>query len=143
MFKNLKKTVAAALVGGVLTTSTVAPVQQAQAGLIFLPAGVGVVLLILGVIYDDLLLIILDADGNLNQDALEKVIAQKYPMIEDRDVVRALASAVREKAASVQADGEGRKQVSLSREEVLSLLAPTGMAELNPEAAEQIVRDLQ
>lgn len=137
--KTLKKFV----VTGMIAASLAAiPVRQANAGIILLPCGVGIVLIILGALADDALMILLDGNGNLSQDSLESALSKKYAFLDDRDVVRNLATAIREKAAST-VEVDGKKSVSLSREEVLAVLEPTGLAELNPAAVEQIVTDLQ
>jgi hypothetical protein len=111
--------------------------------LIFLPTGVGLIVLIIGLVNNDPLLTILDADGSVSQDALSRSLAAKYPAIDDANVTSALAQAIRAKAAVTTADAQGRKTVTLGRDEVMQILAPTGLAEINPAAAEQIVRDLQ
>ena len=138
--KNFKKVVSAFLIASTLSISASTP--PAKAGIILAPAGVGVVLLIVGVIYHNKLMIILDADGNLSQSSLEKGLDAKYSFIDDQDVVRNLASSIREKAASA-VEVDGKKLVRLSREEVLDILQPTGLADLQPEAVEGLIRDLE
>jgi hypothetical protein len=103
---------------------------------------VGVVLIVLGIYYHNKMLIILDADGNISQSALEQTLADRYSFIDNRDVIRNLAGAIREKAAST-VEENGQKNVRLSRGEVLTLLAPTGLADLNPTAVEGLIQDLQ
>jgi hypothetical protein len=137
---KFKKAVSALLIAGTLG---MVQASTAQAGIVFLPAGVGVAFLIIGLVYNDALLIILDADGNLAQDKLEAALAQKFPQIQDRDVLANLASAIRAKAAVTPADKDGRKTISLDRDQVLSILAPTGLADLDPAAADAIVAQLQ
>ncbi len=137
---RLKKSVSALLVAASL--STAAPTPQAQAGIILTPVAVGVVLIILGIKFHNKLLIILDADGNISQGSLEQSLTEKYGFIDNQDVIRNLASAIREKAASTT-EVNGSKTVRLSRGEVLSIIAPTGLADLNPSAVEGLIQDLQ
>jgi hypothetical protein len=138
--KPLKKSISALVIAATLSTSTPAP--QAQAGIILAPVAVGIALIILGIHYHNRLMIILDADGNINQQSLEKGLAQKYSFIDNADVIRSLASAIREKAAST-AEVDGQRMVRLSRAEVLSILAPTGLADLNPSAVDALIQDLE
>ena len=44
------------------------PTRQAKAGIIFFPVVIGIPLLIVGLVYHDWLLIVLDADGNVSQN---------------------------------------------------------------------------
>ncbi len=125
------------------TCSVALPARQANAGIILLPFGIGVLLVIMGAVYNDAGLLLLDADGNVKQDALESALAKKYSFIDDRAVVSNLALAIREKAASAEADKNGQKIAALSRAEVLNILAPTGLVELDPAAVEQVISDLQ
>lgn len=138
--QKIKKAVSALLVAGVLAAAPVAP---AQAGIILAPTGVGLILLIVGLVYGDPILIILDADGNLSQDSLAKALDAKFPQINDSDVTAAMAAKIREKAASTAANAKGEKSVTLSRAELSDILAPTGLEETNSAAFEQIVSDLQ
>jgi hypothetical protein len=138
--KNLKKSVSALVIAA--TLSTAAPAPQAQAGVILTPMAVGIALILLGVHYHNKLMIILDADGNINQQSLEKGLSRKYAFIDNSDVVRNLASAIRGKAASTP-EVDGQRMVRLSRSEVLSILAPTGLAELNPSAVDALIQDLE
>jgi hypothetical protein len=138
--QKIKKAVSALLVAGVLAAAPVAP---AQAGIILAPTGVGLIVLIIGLVYGDPLLIILDADGNLSQDSLAKALDAKYPQINDSDVTAAMAAKIREKAISTTANAKGEKNVTLNRAELSEILAPTGLEEANSAAFEQIVSDLQ
>ncbi len=138
--KNLKKSVSALVIAATLSSS--APTPQAQAGVILTPMAVGIALIILGIHYHNKLMIVLDADGNINQQSLEKGLAGKYAFVDNADVIRNLASAIRDKAAST-AEVDGQRIVRLSRSEVLSILAPTGLAELNPSAVDALIQDLE
>jgi len=137
---NLKKLSSSLLIASTLAVATPAP--QANAGIIFAPVAVGIAVLVVGIIYRDTLLIVLDADGNLSQSSLEANLAKKYSFIDDRDVIHGLASAIREKAITAPVI-DGKKTVSLSKDEVLNLIAPTGLADLQPAAVEALVQDLE
>ena len=138
--KTFQKAVSALLILGALSA---APVASSQAGIIFAPAGVGIFLLIVGLINNDPVLIILDADGNANQDSLTAALDAKFPRINDREVTTALAAKIRAKAVSTQANAKGEKNVSLTRAEVSEILAPTGLEESNVDSFNQIVAALQ
>lgn len=138
--QKIKKAVSALLIAGVLAAAPVAP---AKAGLILSPVGVGLVVLVIGLVYGDPFLIILDADGNASQDSLTSALDAKYPQIGDADVTAALAAKIREKAASIAANEKGEKNVTLTRAELSEVLAPTGLEEANTAAFEQIVSDLK
>lgn len=140
---KIKKLVSSLLIAGTLVASQAAS-RPADAGIIFFPFGVGVVLLIVGLVDHDSTLIILDADGQMNHDQLVQKLAKSFPAIDqDRDVLENLAGAIRAKAASTAPDAKGQVMVSLSADQVLSILAPTGLADTNPAAAQQIVSALQ
>ena len=138
---KLKKTVSAFMIASSLGVANPGA-PEAQAGIILTPVAVGVVLIILGIHYHNKLLIILDADGNLSQGALEQTLADRYDFIDNQDVITQLATLIREKSAS-SVEENGRKTVRLDRGEVLSILAPTGLADLNREAVEQMIKDLE
>jgi len=138
---KIKKTVSTLIIAATLGLSASAP-QPAQAGIILTPVLVGIVLLVYGIEYNNALWIVLDADGNLPQDALAQNLAAKYPFIDDRDVINNLAIAIREKAVTTPVV-EGKKNVTLTQTEVLTILAPTGLADLQPQAVQQLVQDLQ
>ena len=104
---------------------------------------IGIILLIIGLVYGDPVLIILDADGNASQDSLASALDAKYSQINDADVTQALAAKIREKAASTVANEKGEKNVTLTRAELSEILAPTGLEEVNSAAFEQIVSDLK
>ena len=137
---KIKKTVSTLIIAATLGLST--PSQPAQAGIILTPVLVGIVLLVYGIEYNNALWIVLDADGNLPQDALAQNLAAKYPFIDNRDVINTLAIAIREKAVSTPVV-DGKKNVTLTRAEVLNILAPTGLADLQPQAVETLVQELQ
>ena len=138
--KKIKQAFSALVIATMIGSA--APAPQAQAGIILVPFVVGIVFLVIGIEEHDVLLIVLDADGNLSQDALETNLAKKYTFIDDRDVIHNLASAIRDKSISTPVV-DGKKNVSLTKAEVLDLLAPTGLASLQPDAVDGLVRDLQ
>jgi len=138
--KKIKQFLATAAIAS--TILNVAPAPKAQAGIILTPVLVGIVVLVEGIRMHSWGLIVLGADGNMKQDSLEKALSTQYSFIDDRDVVSTLASTIREKAISAPVV-DGKKLVTLSKDEVLNILAPTGLAELQPEAVAQLVQDLQ
>jgi hypothetical protein len=138
--RKIKKSISAVMVAATLGAAS--PIPRADAGIILTPVAVGVVMIVLGIVYHNKLLIILDADGKLDRSALEQSLAEKYPFIDNQDVIRALATAIREKADSVT-EQNGSKTVQLSRGEILQILSPTALAELNPSAVEGLIQDLQ
>ena len=139
--KKLKRAMTSLLIAASLTVAVPSP-QPAQAGIILTPFLVGIVLLVYGIEYHNPLWIVLDADGNLSQDSLEKSLTQTYSFIDDRDVIHNLAAMIREKAIHTPVV-DGKKNVTLSKDEVLNILAPTGLADLQPEAVARLVKDLQ
>jgi hypothetical protein len=138
---RFKKSVSTLMIAASLGTVTPAP-KPAQAGIILTPVAVGVVLIILGIHYHNKLLIILDADGNVSQGSLEQTLSDRYSFIDNQDVISNLATAIREKASSM-IEENGRKVVRLTRGEVLGILAPTGLADVNSSAVEALIQDLQ
>jgi hypothetical protein len=138
--KKIKKLIATLVIAG--TIGNVAPAPQAQAGIILLPVIIGYWILLQGIATNNIALVLLGADGNMKQDALENFLAQNYGFIEDRDVISQLAYSIREKAA-ITPVVDGKMNVTLSKDEVLKILAPTGLADLEPVAVAKLIQDLQ
>lgn len=87
------------------------------------------------------LLLTLDADGALPKEKLISDLSKKYPFIENQDVVAEIASLIREKAGNDFIEGT-QKLVSLSNEEVLSLLSPIDLTGKELEV-ETLLKDLE
>lgn len=127
---------------------TASPERDAHAGLFLTPVyGIGVPIVVFALLYDGewsvkIPLIFLDSEGNPRQGALEGGLASRYPFIDDHAVIADLASAIRARAAATRADAQGRKAVRLGREQVLEILEPTGLVELEPEKVEGLIADL-
>ena len=138
--KKIKKFIATLVIAG--TIGNVAPAPQAQAGIILLPVIIGYWILLQGIATNNIALVLLGADGNMKQDALENFIAQNYGFIEDREVISQLAYSIREKAA-ITPVVDGKMNVTLSKDEVLKILSPTGLADLEPVAVAKLIQDLQ
>ncbi len=138
--KYIKQTFSVLVIMALMSVAM--PTRQAKAGIIFFPVGVGIALLIIGLVYHDTLLIILDADGNVSQNAIEQSLSKKFSFIDDRAVIGNLATAIRAKA-DVAPLIEGKKMVSLTSDEVLQIIEPTGLAELNPNAVKQLIQELK
>lgn len=84
-------------------------------------------------------LIVLSEDGSSSQDQIESSLSQKYDFIGDREVITSLASAIQVKAEKMEIK-DGKKIVSLSSDEVRSILDP---AELSDEHINTIISDLK
>ena len=140
IMNRVKKFLATLAIAG--TIGNVAPAPQAQAGIILLPVVIGYWIIIAGLAQNNIALVLLGADANLKQDSLEKVLSDSYRFIDDRDVISNLATAIREKAAGTPVV-DGKINVSLTKNEVLAILAPTGLAELQSDAVAKLVQDLQ
>jgi hypothetical protein len=89
----------------------------------------------------DPILVGLDADGNVSREALVRDLVRTYDFIDDREVVLGLAQAIAAKAeAAPRADG--RRRVSLTRDEIIQILEPSGLGERKPAEVGQLMRDL-
>ena len=128
--------VAATLAAGVSVTSP----QETQAGIILAPFVIGIVLIVVGIEENRLGLLVLGQDGLANRDQLSAKLQEKYGL-EDQAVAQQFADVIRSKAAVAPVDTKGAKTVTLSRDEVMNILAPTGLDDLNPNLVEQMVSD--
>lgn len=140
IMKNVKQMFSVLLIMAMMSVAL--PTRQAKAGIIFFPVGVGIALLIIGLVYHDTLLIILDADGNISQNAIESALTKRFSFIDDRAVIGNLATAIRAKADTTPMVG-GKKMVSLTSNEILQIVEPTGLAELQPASVQQLIHELQ
>ena len=139
-FKNYLMSLMSLMIASLLLFSQ--PVKKAEAGIILVPVLIGIVLLVVGIENHDVLLIILGADGNISQDALEQSLDKKYAFIDDLNVIHQFALMIKEKAKSV-IEVNGQKLVTFTAEEVKTLLEPTGLAFLHPELVEGMISDLR
>ena len=137
--KSLKKIIAGLALS--VTLFTAVPAPQAQAGLILLPTGVGVVILIIGAIQNRLGLIILDGSTAV-ADQIQDSLATKYPFIDDQVALADLAKLIAEKIDVADLSGE-QVELKLSRQEILNVLAPTGLATLEAQKVEALISDLE
>jgi hypothetical protein len=135
----LKRVLSPLLIAATLSTG-VMRAQPAEAGIILTPLIVGIVILVVGLEDHNLGLVILGQDGNLNRDQLATKIQTQYNL-EDPAIAQQFADAINAKAATTQAAANGAKTVSLSRDEVMNILAPTGLDVLNPALVDQMVSD--
>lgn len=115
------------------------PAPKAEAGILLLPTGVGVVFIVLGVVYDRLGLIILD--GN-TQEVVKQKLAEKYPFIDDQAALNELSQVVVNKM-NEQDMSKKEITINISREEIEQILAPTGLLELEAANVEAMIEDLQ
>jgi hypothetical protein len=136
----LKKVLSPLLIAATLSTG-VMRAQPAEAGIILTPLVVGIVILVVGLEDNNLGLVILGQDGNLNRDQLAAKIQAQYNL-EDPAIAQQFADTINAKAATAEVSANGSKSVSLSRDEVLNILAPTGLDVLNPSLVDQMVSDL-
>jgi hypothetical protein len=136
--KSIKKMFTTLALAVTLFTSMPAP--KAEAGLILLPTGVGIVFIVLGVVYDRLGLFILDGDQTL-ESQLESKLAEKYSFIDDTQAIKDLAALVATKVDGADLSAE-QVEIKLSREEILKVLEPTGLAELETEKVEAMIAEL-
>ena len=138
MIKKFKKLVLASAI--VFSSMSVVP-QSAQAGIFLFPAGgLGLYFIIMGAVYDRPGLIILKNDKN---EQMKNFIAEKYPTLDDVDVIEELALAINSKVESTDANEKGEIKVQLSKEEVEDILAPSGLLDLDPELSQKIIEDLK
>lgn len=87
-------------------------------------------------------LFVLSEDGSLPQSDLEKIIAMKYPFIQEADVIQDLAILIKEKAEAQEYVND-QKFVTVSEEEVHALLAHTDLPETSPEQVQILVNELK
>jgi hypothetical protein len=134
-----KKVLSPLLIAATLTAGMMKP-APAEAGIILTPLVLGVVILVVGLEEHNLGLTILGQDGNLNRDQLAAKIQAQYNL-EDPAVAQQFADAINAKAAATPVATNGTKTISLSQDEVMSILAPTGLDVLNPSLVQQMVTD--
>jgi len=135
----LKKILSSLVIAATLSMGVSSP-QSAQAGIILSPVVIGIVLIVIGIEDNNLGLVVLGEDGAVNRDQLAAKIQAKYGL-EDQAVAAAFADTIRAKALTAPVDAKGAKTVNLSKDEVLSILAPTGLDVLNPDLVQKMVTD--
>ncbi len=118
---------------------TMTPASKAHAGIILAPTGVGIILIVLGVMRDNLTLLILD--GSSAQSNIEKELSRRYTFIDDQQAIRDLAGAITKK---FEAQGKITQEVEikLDKGEILDILAPTGLIELQPAKVQNLINEL-
>lgn len=115
------------------------PTSKAHAGIILAPTGLGIILIVLGVMRDNLTLLILD--GSSAQSNIEKELSRRYTFIDDQQAIRDLAGAITKK---LEAQGKITQEVEIKLEkgEILEILAPTGLIELQPAKVQNLIAEL-
>jgi len=88
-----------------------------------------------------IILIVLDADGGLPQDQIRMNLQKKYKFIENTEVFNQLSQMIKTKADAMPFVN-GKKTVSISRDELNSALASTDLTGLDAQV-EQMAKDLQ
>lgn len=117
--------------------------QPARAGLMMLPfLPISIPVMYYGVKWGLVAVFLLSSEGGRTHDQLVATLAERFPQIEDRQVLENLALAIRQEEAKTPADSAGNKLIRLERAQVLELLAPTGLVELEPAIVGQIIHDL-
>lgn len=86
--------------------------------------------------------LVLDADGNLSENNLTQNFQKAYPALDSSSASR-LAERILGKAGALNPDLDGRIFVQLSRGEVESDLASSGILEADPGLFDRIARDLE
>lgn len=124
---------------GNMSTGIVALTLGAPAGVVLSVAGVITAIAnpALGVA-----LIILSEDGSLPQNDLEAVLAQKYPFIQDNKVIADLAILVKSKAKTTK-EMDGKKMISLSENEIRSILESTDLVETHTADIQSMIVELK
>jgi len=144
--KKIKKLVSVLSIGAVLSAGSMAQAPSANAGIILCPAyGAGLVLIIIGAIYDSLGLIILaDTDGSMNKDALIAALMNKYQGLGMSNSVAAdTAHLIKEKALTAKAGADGKIMVNVTAAELSQALQASNVEMDNPALFSQLVNDLQ
>lgn len=124
--KSLKKYVAMLC----LSLSLLSPFQKAESGILIAVASrtesgvaIGLVFVILGVLYQNGGLVVLEERSNY-VTALENNLAEQFPFIDNAQVLNNIASAATEKFI---ADGRDEVNVKFSAEETKVLIAPANL----------------
>lgn len=134
--KALKKTISALALAATLT---IAPAPKANAGIILVSVGVGIIFIVMGAVNDDLFLLILD--GNDQQSQVQQILAERHSFIDDQQALNDLAAAITNKITNAGEITE-EVEIKLSEEEILNILAPTGLIELEPVKVQALIADL-
>ncbi len=118
---------------------TMTPSSKAHAGIILAPTGLGIILIVIGVMRDNLTMLILD--GSSAQSSIEKELSRRYTFIDDQQAIRDLAGAISKK---LEAQGKITQEVEIKLEkgEILEILAPTGLIELQPAKVQNLINEL-
>lgn len=88
------------------------------------------------------LLLVLDQEVGASAQ-LEGALLERYPFIEDRNVIGDLAAALEDGADPAAAREQGARKMSLAREKIFEILAPTDLLETRAEQTEQLIKDLE
>jgi len=143
--KVFKKILSTLMIGAVLGAGSMIAPSNAKAGIILCPAGIGVFLIVIGILNDNLgLLILSDTDGSVSKDALRGTLMNKYQALGmSNQVAGDLASLIKDKAAATKANDEGKINVSFSAEELSQGLEASNIESDNSELFNQLVNDLK
>lgn len=114
-----------------LSLSLLSPFQKAQSGIIIAAASrtseggaIGLVFVILGVIYQNAGLIILDGRSEY-VSALENNLSEQFPFIDNAEVINTIAAKATDK---FEASGSDEVNVKFTAEETKEILAPANLS---------------
>jgi hypothetical protein len=115
--------------------------EPARAGVILCPMLEGIVWRLMRVHLSEPVLLALDANGNVLREALERDLSRTYEFIDDREVATGLAQAIAARAEATPRV-EGKRRVTLTRDEIIQIIEPSGLGERKPAEVNQLMKDL-
>ncbi len=123
----------------IAATLMATPAPKANAGIVLAPLGIGVYYIILGIVLDDVFLLVLN--DNNTQTQIQQILAERHSFIDDQQALNDLASAI---ASKIENAGEilQETEFKLTEDEILDILAPTGLIELEPLKVQALIHDL-
>ena len=134
MLNKIKKSLVALSVLCMSTTY----MPKSQAGLFLLPAGVGLVVIIIGAAYDRPGLILLDETEN---DQIQELLTKKYPEISN-ELAQDLSSMLTDKISDLDSDLKGKVEIKLDEDTLKNLLEAHGVLDFNKDLADTLLNDL-
>ncbi|MDA8792602.1 hypothetical protein N9N67_05115 [Bacteriovoracaceae bacterium] len=120
----MKKLVTKILTVAMLSTALMSfsPKQEAKAGILFLPAGIGIYFIYIGSLYNHLGYFLLDAD---DQNVIKASLEEKYGDLTDNDLVfENLSQTIENKVPYSEMNDEDKIEVKLTAEEINAALGP-------------------
>ena len=142
----MKKLISVLSIGALLSVGSMAQAPSANAGILLCPFyGTGLVLVVIGAIYESIGLIILaDNDGSMNKDALTATLMDKYQGLGmSNSIASDLTRAIKEKALTTKPAADGKISINLSSEELSQALQASNVENDNPALFVQLATDLK